>query len=213
MESLFAKLTAVRERFQQIEELLALPEVATDYAQVQTLAKERASLEPMVTMHHEYLRLLKERDDVRAILQEGHDPEMSAMARGELGTLDAGLDRLSEDLKRAILRKDPNDDKDVIVEIREGVGGQEAGLFASDLYRMYTRYALLRNWEVELLDSSPSDLEGSKRWFSKSVATGPSAVSSSNGVPTASSECLRPRHRAASTPPPRPSRCCLRRMK
>ena len=162
MESLFAKLTAVRERFQQIEELLALPEVATDYAQVQTLAKERASLEPMVTMHHEYLRLLKERDDVRAILQEGHDPEMSAMARGELETLDAGLDRLSEDLKRAILRKDPNDDKDVIVEIREGVGGQEAGLFASDLYRMYTRYALLRNWEVELLDSSPSDLGGFK---------------------------------------------------
>ena len=162
MEPLLERLASVKERFQQIEEMLALPEVATDYSQVQILAKERASLEPMVAMYEEYLRLLRERGDVRAILEEGPDPEMSAMAKGELERLDVGLVRLSDELKRAILPKDPNDDRDVIVEIREGVGGQEAGLFASDLYRMYTRYALLRNWEVELLYSSPSDLGGFK---------------------------------------------------
>ena len=105
---------------------------------------------------------MKESVTYQAILEEGADLEMTSLAREELEAIDERLERLDRELKLAILPKDPNDEKDVIVEIREGVGGQEAGLFAADLYRMYTRYAILKNWEVELLNSNPSDLGGFK---------------------------------------------------
>ncbi len=141
---------------------MAQPEIATDFEHVHKLAKERASLEDMVAMYRNYRRLSGERDGALAILEDGSDPEISSLARDELQKLDADLAKLSGDLKRAILPKDPNDEKNVIVEIREGVGGQEASLFAADLYRMYTRYAALRNWDVEILNSNASDLGGFK---------------------------------------------------
>ena len=162
MEPMVSKLASTEKRFQQIEELMAKPEVAMDYEQVQKLAKERASLEGMVTMYREYRKLLKEREGVLAILEDGSEPGMTSLARDEIEILEEKLERLNQKLKQVILPKDPNDEKYVIIEIREGVGGQEAALFAADLYRMYTRYALLQNWEVELLDSSPSDLGGFK---------------------------------------------------
>ena len=162
MEPLLSKLGSVDHRYQQIEELMAKPEVAMDYEQVQRLAKERASLDGMVAMYREYVKLLEERKGVLAILGDGAEPGIVSLAREELEALDGRLEELNQELKRAILPKDPNDDKDVIVEIREGVGGQEAGLFAVDLYRMYTRYALLKNWEVEVLNSNPSDRGGFK---------------------------------------------------
>ena len=95
-------------------------------------------------------------------MEEGSEPGIASLARQELEALDGKLDRLDRELKLAILPRDPHDNKNVIVEIREAVGGREAALFAADLYRMYTRYALLQNWDVELLDSSPSDLGGFK---------------------------------------------------
>ena len=162
MDPLLSKLTSVEARLQQIDGLLSDPEVSTDYEQVQKLAKERASIEGMVTMYREYLGLLKERDDTQAILQEGAEQGLAALAREELETLDGRLRHLNQELRLALLPKDPNDEKSVIVEIREGVGGQEAGLFAADLYRMYTRYALLVGWTVELLHSNPSPLGGIK---------------------------------------------------
>ena len=162
MEPLISKLTFVETRFKQIEELMATPDIAMDYDRVQSLAKERASIQGMVTMYREYRRLLEERQGVEAILEDGSEPGISSLAKEELETLDAKLGRLDHELRRAILPKDPHDENDVIVEIREGVGGQEAALFAADLHRMYTRYALLRRWEVELLNSSPSDLGGFK---------------------------------------------------
>jgi peptide chain release factor 1 len=139
-----------------------MPEVAMDYEHIQTLAKERASLEGMVTMYREYRGLLREKEEVLAILREGSDPGMISLARAELDALEGNLRKLDQELRLAVLPRDPNDDMDVIVEIREGVGGQEAALFAADLYRMYTRYALLQNWGVELLSSNPSDLGGFK---------------------------------------------------
>ena len=162
MEPLFAKLASLEGRYQEIEELMAKPEVATDHEQVQILAKERASIEGLVATHREYRKLLYERKDVLSILQEGSDPEITSLAREELQALEGRLENLDQELKRAIVPKDPNDEKSVIVEIREGVGGQEAALFAADLYRMYTRYALMRSWEVEVLDSSPSGVGGFK---------------------------------------------------
>ena len=162
MEPLLTKLASTEARYQEIEALLSMPEVATDYERVQKLAKERASLEDMVSMYRQYRSLLREREGVQAILGEGSDPEMVSLAREELEALDRNLRRLDQELRLALLPRDPNDDRDVIVEIREGVGGQEAALFAADLYRMYARYALLQNWEVDLLSSNPSDLGGFK---------------------------------------------------
>lgn len=162
MEPLFDKLASAERRYQEIEQLMAEPEIAIDFERVQKLAKERASLEEMVSMYRNYRRLSSERDGALAMLEDGADPEITTLAREELEKLHSDLDRLGLDLKRAILPKDPNDEKGVIVEIREGVGGQEASLFAADLYRMYIRYAALQNWEVEILNSNPSDLGGFK---------------------------------------------------
>jgi peptide chain release factor 1 len=159
---LLAKLASVEDRFQEIEDLMAKPDVVSDYEQVQVLAKERASIEDIVDMYRKYRRFIKEQKDLQAILEEGSEPDIAVLARDELTALNAELEKLEKALHIAIVPRDTNDDKNVIVEIREGVGGQEAGLFAADLYRMYTRYALLKNWEVELLDSSPSEKGGFK---------------------------------------------------
>ena len=162
MESILSKLASIEARYQEIEELMAQPEIATDYAQVQRLAKERASIDSMVAMYREYRRLEKERAEVLAILREGAEQEIASLAKEELEALDTKLETLDEKLRLEIVPKDPNDERNVIIEIREGVGGQEAGIFAADLYRMYTRYAQLRNWDVELLNSNPSELGGFK---------------------------------------------------
>lgn len=162
MDPLFDKLASAESRFQEIEELMAKPEVSTDFEQVQKLAKERASLEGMVTMSRKYRKLTAEKAGAQAILEDGSDQEMLSLARDELAELDSALEQLNTDLRWAIVPKNPNDDRNVIMEIREGVGGQEASLFASDLYRMYTRYAALQNWQVELLNANPSDAGGFK---------------------------------------------------
>lgn len=162
MDPLFDKLASAESRFQGIEELMAKPEVSTDFEQVQKLAKERASLEGMVTMSRKYRKLTAEKAGAQAILEDGSDQEMLSLARDELAELDSALEQLNTDLRWAIVPKNPNDDRNVIMEIREGVGGQEASLFASDLYRMYTRYAALQNWQVELLNANPSDAGGFK---------------------------------------------------
>ena len=160
MEPLFDKLASAESRFQEIEDLMAKPEVSTDFELVQKLAKERASLEDMVAMYRSYRKLTAEKAGAQAILEDGSDQEMLSLARDELGKLDSALEQLNTDLRWAIVPKNPNDDRNVIMEIREGVGGQEASLFASDLYRMYTRYAALQNWQVELLNANASDAGG-----------------------------------------------------
>ena len=162
MEPLLNKLASVEARFQEIEKIMATPEVATDHEQIQSLAKERASLEELVGMYREYRKATTEREDALAILKEGAEAGMTSLASQELEILNGRLEELDQRLTLAILPRDPNDEKDVIVEVREGVGGKEAALFAADLYRMYTRYAMLRNWEIEALNSSPSGLGGFK---------------------------------------------------
>ena len=160
--TLLNKLSLVDNRYREIDELLASPDVAIDYQHVQRLAKERASIESIVSMYREYLKLLEERHDTMAILGEGADQEITSLAREELEGLDQKLEALDLQLKLAILPKDPNDEKNVIVEIRGAEGGEEAALFAGDLFRMYTRYAQGQNWEVELLHSNPSEKGGFK---------------------------------------------------
>ena len=162
MDPLLGKLASVEARLQQIDSLLSDPAVSTDFEQVQRLAKERASIEGVVARYRRYLALLEELEDARALLREDADQGLAALAKEEMETLDGQLQHLKQDLRLALLPKDPNDEKSVIVEIREGVGGQEAGLFAADLYRMYTRYALLLGWDVDQLHYNPSPLGGIK---------------------------------------------------
>jgi peptide chain release factor 1 len=141
---------------------MANPDVANDHEKVQELAKERSTLEDTVAMFRESRKLEEQRREADKILEEGGDPEMIALAQDEVETLDTRLLKLRAQLELALLPQDPNDARDVIVEIRAGAGGREAAIFASDLFRMYTRYAALHRWEVEVLDTSHSDLGGFK---------------------------------------------------
>ncbi len=160
MSSIFDKLTPIVHRYEEIEAEMGRPEVAVNFERIQELAKERASLDDLVAIARRYEDLTVEQKDLRALVEEGGDPELVAMAREEMESVDAALDDLAQSLRIALLPKDPNDERDVIVEIRSGAGGQEASLFAADLYRLYSRYALLQNWNVEVMDANPSDLGG-----------------------------------------------------
>lgn len=160
MSSIFDRLDAVVRRHREIEEAMGRPEVAANFEQIQALAKERAGLEELVEIGRRRQALLREQADLRALVAEGGDPEIVQLARAELEGVAEQLERLAQSLRLALLPKDPNDGRDVIVEVRAGAGGREAGLFAGDLSRLYTRYALLQSWRVDVMDSNPSDLGG-----------------------------------------------------
>ena len=160
MISVFDKLDSVFRRYQEIEDSMADPEVARDFEQVQQLAKERASLETLVEISRRHETLSQERASLEELLREETDQEMTQMAREELGKVADQLTELSAELKVALLPKDPNDERSVIVEVRAGTGGTEASIFAGDLYRAYTRYAQMHNWKVDVMDSSPSEMGG-----------------------------------------------------
>ena len=160
MSSIFDRLNPVIKRYEEVEEALARPEIATEFEQVQVLAKERASLEDLLEISRRHKKLIHEKQDLEALVQEGSEPELTQLAREELESVDALLDRLSGELRLALVPKNPNDQRDVIVEIRSGAGGAEASLFASDLFRAYSRYAQRQQWKVDVLDSSVSNLGG-----------------------------------------------------
>jgi len=160
MSSIFDKLGPIVQRNQEIEAEMGRPEVASNFDQIQKLARERAGLENLVEIAQRHQSLQNEEADLQALVSEGGDPEIVQMAREELESVENSLDALAQELMIALLPRDPNDERDVIVEIRAGTGGQEAGLFAGDLARLYTRYAQLQHWKVEVMDSNPSDLGG-----------------------------------------------------
>ncbi len=160
MSSLFEKLEPVIRRHREIEESMADPAVATNFERVQELAQERSSLEEFVVIHGAYRKLSGEIADLEALSQEGGDPELAHMAREELESARSQLAELAQVLRVALLPKNPNDQRDVIIEIRAGTGGAEAGLFAGDLYRAYTRYAQNRGWKIDVMDSNGSEVGG-----------------------------------------------------
>ena len=153
------KLEAIEHRLEELTHLLSDPEVAQNSDRFRKVAKERAALEPTVEALDAYRKLQKEISDNEALLQ---DPEMREMAKEELLLLRSRVEPTEESLKTFLVPRDPNDDKDVIVEIRAGAGGDEAGLFAAELFRMYLRYAERRGWRVELADTSAGALGGVK---------------------------------------------------
>lgn len=146
------KLAQVESRYQKLEGMMSRPDIAGDYEKAAELAKERASLQDVVSAYRQYQKQLQELDEARELLHSTDDAEMRELAQMEIAELETSTAALQEKLKRMLLPKDRRDDKDVIVEIRAGAGGDEAGIFAGDLMRLYTRYAEANKWKVEMLD-------------------------------------------------------------
>ena len=160
MSTLFDKLDSVLVRHQEIEEAMARPEIATSFEQIQELAKERAALETLVEISRRRRKLVRDRTDLEELLLEESEPELVRMAKDELDEVQDRLGKLDQELKLELIPKNVNDERNVIVEIRAGTGGAEACLFASDLFRAYSRYAQIHGWKVDIMDSNPSELGG-----------------------------------------------------
>lgn len=156
------RLQARETRYQELEALMAQPEVAADPTRRRDLGKEQATLEEMVAEYQAYRLALKEHEETNVLLQETQDEELRAMAREELEQLEHRLEEHENALRKLLTPRDPRNAKDVIVEIRAGAGGEEASLFAADLYRMYSRYAENKGWQTEVLSSSATGLGGFK---------------------------------------------------
>jgi peptide chain release factor 1 len=156
------KLDSIEKRYLELEQLMAQPDIAVDHVRLQSLSKERAGLESIVFLYRQYKATLKSLQEAEAMLNDGQEPEMVALVKDEIKNLQGRKEATLREIKLALLPKDPNDEKDVIMEIRAGAGGNEAGIFAADLYRMYYRYALAKGWGVEIIDRSPGELGGFK---------------------------------------------------
>ncbi|MDD2485497.1 MAG: peptide chain release factor 1 [bacterium] len=156
------RLKDMEERYEELGRLLGDPEVVADLAQYQKYAKAHADLQDVVSKYREYNQIIKQIDEVSNILDTEEDAEFLAMARTELEELGPLKVRMEEELAVLLLPRDPYDDKNVIMEIRAGAGGDEAALFAGDLLRMYSRYAERTGWKTEMLSSNPTGLGGFK---------------------------------------------------
>jgi peptide chain release factor 1 len=156
------KLDEIEKNFNELEEKLSQPDVLRDRQLYAELARNHAELAQVVNLTREYRSALNEAREAREMLEEETDPEMQRFLRDSLQEAEGRIGELESRIKMLLLPTDPRDEKDVIMEIRAGAGGEEAGLFAGDLYRMYTRYADRLGWQVETLSSSPSDLGGFK---------------------------------------------------
>jgi peptide chain release factor 1 len=152
------RLERIEQRYLEIDRQMSRPEVAADLKQLQELAQERSGLQDVVARYRELKKTSKELEDVKSMRIAGTDEEMTALIKQEVASLEAQQDKLLGELKLALLPKDPNDEKDIIVEIRAGAGGKEAGLFAADLFRMYSRYALAKGWGMDVISVNESGI-------------------------------------------------------
>jgi peptide chain release factor 1 len=153
------KLTPFINRYNELSEMLSSPDITSDIKKMTELSKEQSSLLPIVEKAKEYKAVLQDIVDTKEMLS---DPEMGEMAKEELRELEPQLPLLEEEIKMLLLPKDPNDDRNIIVELRAGAGGDEAAIFVGDLFEAYTRYADLKGWKIELMSTSPSDAGGFK---------------------------------------------------
>jgi peptide chain release factor 1 len=156
------QLEKIEKRYDEIDRKMAEPETATDLTKLQELAQERSDIEQIVKDYREYKEVLKSLEETRALLDDNQEAGMLELARQEIQTLDARHDELVESIRTALLPKDPNDDKNIIMEIRAGAGGNEAALFAADLFRMYSRYAQKRGWKTDIININESGIGGIK---------------------------------------------------
>ena len=159
---MFEKLELIQKRYDELSQLLARADVATNPKRLQELSKEKAGLKDIVGMYQEYRAKGKELAELEALLNSHAEAEMTALIKGEMSKLKEQQADLISRLKLSLMPKDPDDARDVIVEIRAGTGGGEAGLFAADLFRMYSRYAEGKGWQVGIIDSNQSEIGGFK---------------------------------------------------
>ncbi len=160
---LLEKLKSVEQTFNELTRRLADPDVACDPNEYQKVAKARSSLEEVVTTFEEWKKTEEELKGAKEVLKEaGADSDLQEMAKLEVEELSASLEQLENRLKILLLPRDPNDEKNIMLEIRAGTGGDEASIWAGDLVRMYSRYAETQNWKVKLLSESPADMGGFK---------------------------------------------------
>ena len=154
-----ARLIAAEKRLQEIDEELMSPDIMKDIAHFRELSKERATLDPQVEAFKRYVKNEEEIEGAREMANDS-DPDISEMGKEEIKRLEVEQLKLEDELREMLLPKDPNDDKNIIVEIRGAVGGDEANIFAGDLFRMYTRYAESQGWKIKMLDENPSEAGG-----------------------------------------------------
>ena len=153
------KLAGIEARYQEIQQMLI--DVGDDYQRAAELGIERAELEPLVSKTSEYRQLLERREEAQLLL-EGEDDELRQLAQSELAEVEPMIDAIEAEIKAMLLPKDPRDQRNVIVEVRAGTGGDEAALFAADLFRIYTRYAERKHWSVEVLSANEIGIGGYK---------------------------------------------------
>ena len=156
------KLADIETRYEELERLLSDPEVMNDYTKIAEYSKERSNLQEIVDAFRLYKGQIDELEGARLMVADETDPDLLAMAGEEVAQLEASTDKLYEELKVMLLPKDPRDEKNVIMEIRAGAGGDESGLFAADLFRMYSYYATARNWKIDVIDQSDTGVGGFK---------------------------------------------------
>ncbi len=159
---MFERLESVEEKFRKLEEELGNPELLTNQKEYQKVAKEHSEIAPLIEAYRSHKHLKQQIQENQELLEIEEDPDMKELIRNELLDLRERLDASEQGLKLMMLPRDPNDEKSVILEIRAGTGGDEAALFAADLFRMYCRYAELKRWKVEILDAHPTGIGGFK---------------------------------------------------
>jgi len=159
---MFERLDQIEIRYEELTQALASPEIINDSAKYQKTAKAHSEIAPLVEKYREYKDLTRGIADSKALLADEKDPDMRAYAQEELQQLETRVIAAEAELKVLLLPKDPNDEKDVILEIRAGTGGDEATLFAAEMFRMYTRFAETKGWKIEVLSTSESGVGGLK---------------------------------------------------
>ncbi|WP_155286008.1 peptide chain release factor 1 [Lacticaseibacillus zhaodongensis] len=162
MDKIFDQLEGVLERYEELEEQMSDPEVINDTKRYMALSKEEGSMREIVAAYKKYKEIQEDLDESEELLRESKDQDMIDMAKEEIDSDKEQKDKLEEQLKVLMLPKDPNDDKNIIMEIHGAAGGDEASLFAADLLNMYTRYAERQGWKTEIIDESPTDVGGYK---------------------------------------------------
>jgi peptide chain release factor 1 len=156
------KLESLAAKVPELERLLSDPSVTGNAREMQRVGRELAELRPLAEAHARYLKAGRELDENRTMFESETDPEMKAMAREEIARLSADIERLEEEVRLLLIPKDPNDDKNILIEIRAGAGGEEASLFATELFRAYSMYADGKRWKAEVLSRSETGLGGTK---------------------------------------------------
>jgi peptide chain release factor 1 len=159
---MFERLDQIETRYEELTNALASPEIVNDSARYQKTAKAHSEITPIVEKYREFKDLTRGISESKALLVDEKDPDMRTYAQDELNQLESRVKTVEEELKVLLLPKDPNDEKNIILEIRAGTGGDEATLFAAEVFRMYTRYAETQRWKVEVLSSSESSAGGLK---------------------------------------------------